>query len=426
MKKLWYLIYDMLFYPVFQVLILIASLLNKKIKRGLKARKKIISNLIIEFTDLDKTKPLIWVHSSSMGEFEQAKPIIEKLKKEYSINILVTFFSPSGYENSLKYKFADIISYLPLDKTFDLQKFTNITNPKVVILMRYDVWPNMIKVLSDNKIPILLVDATMRSNSKRRIPIIKQFNKIIFNQLKTILTISEEDKNNFLNFDLDKPIIKSVGDTRFDRVYQKSIEASSKNIINTDIIKDKKVIILGSSWEADENVVLPALLKLIKYDSNVLIIIVPHEPTISKIDNLEATFYKKTNTIRFSHLNNYKDERVIIVDSIGILLSLYYYADIAYVGGSFKQGIHNVLEPAVYGIPVIYGPKIENSQEAKKMITINAGFVVHNKKEAYKIFRELTQNETKRKEYGENSKKYVLSNIGATEKIIQEVKTYLK
>ena len=426
MKKFWNILYDIVFYPIFQLLIIIAALVNKKVKRGLKARKKILSNLIIEFADINKSKPMIWFHSSSMGEFEQAKPIIENLKKEYNINIMVTFFSPSGYENSLKYKYADIISYLPLDKTTNLQKFINITNPKVAILMRYDVWPNMIKVLSNNSIPIMLVDATMRSNSKRGLPLIKQFNEIIFNQLKTILTISEEDRNNFLKYNLVKPDIKSVGDTRFDRVHQKSIEASSKNIINTDIIKDKKVIIMGSSWEADENVVLPAIIKLLKNDPKVLLIIVPHEPTIAKIDNLESVFYKKENTVRFSHLNDYKNERVIIVDSIGILLSLYYYADIAYVGGSFKQGIHNVLEPAVYGIPVVYGPKIDNSQEAKKMVELKSGFVIHNKKEAYRKFRELTSNENKRKMYGDNSKNYVLSNIGATDKIIEEIKVYLK
>ncbi len=147
--------------------------------------------------------------------------------------------------------------------------------------------------------------------------------------------------------------------------HQKSIEAKRKNLFREEILQGKKILVLGSTWEADEEVILPAIKKLFEYTDNVLVIIAPHEPTPKRLEELEYTFRDITN-IRFSYKNDYSDEKIILVDSIGILLTLYFYADIAYVGGSFKQGIHNVLEPAVYGIPVVFGPKNKNSQEAQK------------------------------------------------------------
>ena len=177
---------------------------------------------------------------------------------------------------------------------------------------------------------------------------------------------------------------------------------------------------LGSTWEADEEVILPAIKKILKYMDNILVVIAPHEPTPKRLEELEYSF-SETSTIRFSYKNDYKNEKIILIDSIGILLTLYFYADLAYVGGSFKQGIHNVIEPAVYGIPVIFGPKNKNSQEAQIMIEKGCGIVIKNKKEAYRAFRSLLSDDKKRKELGTISGNYVNKNIGATEKIIKEI-----
>jgi len=162
-------------------------------------------------------------------------------------------------------------------------------------------------------------------------------------------------------------------------------------------------------------------MKLTEYDENVLLIIAPHEPTLVHLEKLENDFTGKVKTIRFSSLNNYKDEKIILVDSIGILLTLYYYADIAFVGGSFKSNIHNVLEAAVYGVPVIFGPKIINSQEAIKLAELGGGIIIKNKKEAYRSLRSLTKDENTRQAKGRISKEYVQSNLGATDKILKEM-----
>jgi len=424
-KTLWFLFYNIFVIPSLYLLLQFAGLFNSKIRRGIKGRKRVYEQLILDAAALDKTKKLVWFHSSSLGEFEQAKPIIEKLKQEKNINILITFFSPSGYENSRKYPHADLISYIPFDTRSNAERFISIVNPSVAVLMRYDIWPNTVKALNDNKVPTFLVDATLRKSSPRKYPLIKSFHKMLFSFFTKILTVSENDAREFLSFGLSKDKVISVGDTRFDRVYQRSLLAKSRNLIKDEILVNKKVFVAGSTWEQDEEIIFPAFEKISKYDSNALMIVAPHEPTELHLEKIENEFAGKIKTIRFSYLNNYQNEKIIIVDSIGILLTLYTYADVAFVGGSFKQNVHNVLEAAVYGIPVMFGPKIENSQEAKKLAELGGGVLIKNKKQAYKNLRMLLTNEPLRKSKGNISFSFVKENLGATEKILKEIYLYL-
>jgi len=421
MDLFWKFAYNILIVPLLLFAMKIAPWFNQKVKIGVAGRKRLFEELIVNMSSLNKKKKLIWFHSSSLGEFEQAKPIIEKLKQAADVNILVTFFSPSGLENSKKYPFADLVSYLPLDTTQNAARFISLVNPSLLILMRYDLWPNHIYELAKRNIPIFLVDATMRSDSARKNFFAKKFHKHLYGKLSKILTVSETDALNFGVFEFHEHEINPVGDTRFDRVYQRSLVAKERNLIRSEILKDKKVIVAGSTWYEDEETLLPAFMKLTEYDENVLMIIAPHEPTVVHLEKLENDFTGKIKTIRFSSLNNYKDEKIILVDSIGILLTLYYYANIAFVGGSFKSNIHNVLEAAVYGVPVIFGPKITNSQEAIKLAELGGGIIIKNKKEAYRSLRLLTKDESVRQAKGRISKEYVQSNLGATDKILKEM-----
>ncbi|MGB5850516.1 MAG: glycosyltransferase N-terminal domain-containing protein [Ignavibacteriaceae bacterium] len=421
MNSFWSLIYNIFFLPLLYILIRAGSLFNPKIRRGIKGRKRIFEELIINSQRLDRSNKTIWFHSSSLGEFEQAKPVIQKIKLEKKYNIVITFFSPSGYDNSLKYPHADMISYLPFDTKTKAEKFIRIVQPDLLIMMRYDIWPNMIWKLKQEKIPSFLVDATMKKNSLRALPIMKSFHKTLFGDISKILTVSESDAKAFKIFNCKDEQVKVVGDTRFDRVYQKSVDAMDKRLIQQSILKDKKVLVAGSTWEQDEEVIHPAFVKLTRYEKDVILIIAPHEPTMLHLEKIENEFAGILKTIRFSHLNSYTDERVIIVDSIGILLTLYTYADVAFVGGSFKQNIHNVLEAAVYGIPVMFGPKINNSQETKELQKRGGGLMVRGKREAYKRMRSLFSDKQLRETRGKISMKYVQKNLGATNKIIEEI-----
>lgn len=426
MRKIWYLFYNLLIVPAAKFAIFFFALFNEKIRTGLNDRKRLFENLIIDLTGINRSKKMLWFHSASMGEFEQAKPIIEKIKSEENVNIIVTFFSPSGYRNSLKYPFADIISYIPIDTPILTERFLKLVRPHIAIFMRYDIWPNMIWQLDRKKIPYFIVDATMRSQSKRKLPLIFEFHKSLFSNVSRVLTVSKDDAQNFLEFGIPQSRIEIVGDTRFDRVYQKSLDAKERKLlVKENIFDGKKIFVLGSSWENDEEIMMPALMKLMHYDPDVITIVVPHEPTVHHLERIENTLLNYFSSIRFSYIGNYTNERVIIVDSIGILLSLYKYAHLAYVGGSFKQGIHNVLEPAVYGLPVLFGPKIENSREANMLVAKGGAFVIRNKKDAYRILRKLFSNKSLLIEKGKICADYVKENTGASEKIIKEIYFHL-
>lgn len=425
MNLIFNIFYNYLILPLLYAALRFAGLFNKKIRTGILGRKRVYEKLILSATSINKSKKLIWFHSSSLGEFEQAKPIIEKLKQEKDVNVLITFFSPSGYENSKKYPYADLVSYIPFDTQNNAQKFLSLVKPDLAIIMRYDIWPNHTRAMRNRKVPSLLVDATMKDGSPRMLPLIKNFHSYLFKDITHILTVSENDKQGFLKFGLEEEQITAVGDTRFDRVYQRSLQAKKLNLIKDDILKNKKILVAGSTWEPDEDIIIPAFLTLSKYDKKTLLIIAPHEPTIVHLDKIENEFAGKLGTIRFSHLNNYKDERVIIVDSIGILLTLYTYADAAFIGGSFKQNIHNILEAAVYGIPVLFGPKIDNSQESKQLLSLGGGVLIRNRREAYRKLRQLFSDDLLRNKKGEICYNFVHENLGATDKILKEIYKFL-
>ncbi len=421
MKKFWQIIYNVFFVPFLYLTLIFISLFKKKIRTGISGRKRIFEDLILSRLTLDLSKKVIWFHSSSLGEFEQAKPIIEKLKKETDVRIVVSFFSPSGYENSKKYPYADIITYLPFDSRWRAKRFIEIISPNMAVFMRYDIWPNHIWALKKKKIPCLLVDATMKKNSPRKLPIIRSFHKYLYEDFTKILTVSEEDADGFKSFKCKNVQIKVVGDTRFDRVYSRSLAAKGSRIINKEVFEDRKVLVAGSTWQQDEDVVIPSFLKLLRFEKKAMMIIAPHEPTILHLEKLEQEFAGHATSIRLSHINNYKNQQVIIVDSIGVLSILYSYADVALIGGSFKINVHNVLEAAVYGIPVLFGPKIENSQEAKKLIEVGGGMMVKDKKEFYKLMRNLFSDKKMLNECGKKSYDFVHNNVGTTDRIIKEI-----
>ena len=421
MKSIWKFLYNFLIIPPLYIFLQLGALFNSKIKRGIKGRRRIFEELILNAASLNKTKKLIWFHSSSLGEFEQAKPIIQELKKDDSLNVLITFFSPSGYENSRKYPYADLVSYLPFDSKTYAERFISIVRPDLAILMRYDIWPNHIWAMKKRNIPCFIVDATMKKNSPRKLPVIKNFHKILFSDVSRILTVSDDDVEGFRDFRIENKKLTAVGDTRFDRVYEKSLAAKGKNIIKEGLFNGKKIFVAGSTWDMDENVILPAFMKLAKYTSDTIMIIVPHEPTITNLERIENEISGTMKSIRFSHLNSYKDERIIIVDSIGILLTLYAYSDLAFVGGSFKQNIHNVLEAAVYGVPVLFGPKIDNSQESRELLRRGGGIIIKNQREAYRQLRTCLSNDKLREEKGKIAAEYVRENLGATKKILKEI-----
>ncbi|MBI3787413.1 MAG: 3-deoxy-D-manno-octulosonic acid transferase, partial [Ignavibacteriales bacterium] len=310
-------------------------------------------------------------------------------------------------------------TYIPFDKASYARRFLDLIRPTAAIMVRYDVWPNHVWELRRRNVPTFIANATLRKNSKRHSIFFRNFHHHLYEGLTAILTVSRRDAEAFQHFHLSRPEIHVIGETRYDQVWQRSEEARTKHLIPAAMLRRKKVFVVGSSWDEDEEVLLPAFRRIAQHDSNALMILVPHEPTLETLDNLERGLEYKLRSIRFSDLNDYTDENVILVDSIGILTSLYQYAHVAYVGGSFKQGIHNVLEPAVYGLPVLYGPKHRNSQEAVELARRGGGFVIQNQDECYTQLRKLFNDKKIRVRAGSESLTLVKENVGATERFIE-------
>ncbi|MBI4429273.1 MAG: 3-deoxy-D-manno-octulosonic acid transferase [Ignavibacteriales bacterium] len=425
MQKFWFFIYNYLFLPFFWVVMQFAALFRPKIWRGISGRRHLFRQLEQNVQKLTSDRR-VWFHSSSMGEFEQAKPIIAALRRRHrDVDIIVTFFSPSGYDHSKNYKLANLISYIPFDTAANAGRFLDMVKPTVAVMVRYDVWPNHMWELRRRNIPTFIANATLRKNSLRRVFPLSNFHRYVYDGLRSILTVSDDDANAFRAFGLTQPEIQSIGETRYDQVSQRSEEARMKHLIPPDILRRRKVFVVGSSWEEDDNVILPAFKAIAQADKSAIMILVPHEPTLETLERLEISLNGSLKTIRFSELNDFSNENVILVDSVGVLMSLYQYADLAYVGGSFKQGIHNVLEPAVYGIPVLYGPKHENSREAVELARRGAGFVVQNAQDCYETVKNLFVNERARKKSGSEAFRLVRQNTGATSRFLKHLEEVL-
>jgi 3-deoxy-D-manno-octulosonic-acid transferase len=426
MKNSWFFIYNSIVFPALYGAARAGSLFNEKIRSGIQGRKTLFKELEENLAKTDSRQPRIWFHVSSLGEFEQAKPIIQNLKGKYpDAVVIVTFFSPSGYNHSRSFKYADIISYLPFDSRASASRFVRITAPCAAVFIRYDVWPNFIWALSGAGIPILLADATLRRTSKRFSFILKNFHRGLFDHFDHILTVSPQDAEQFNRFGLTKPRIEVAGDTRYDQVWLKSTAAKNVHLFPEGFMKRKKVFVVGSSWQADEEHLFPVLKKLVKEERSVLTVLVPHEPTEYNLDRIQNELGDDLPSIRFSHINTYTGEKVIVVDSVGILLSLYRYAHIAYVGGAFRTGVHNVLEASVYGIPVVFGPRHVRSQEAIELVRRGGGFTVNDDRSMYRVLRLLFGDSEKRKAAGKIARELVYENIGATERIIDHLSVYI-
>jgi 3-deoxy-D-manno-octulosonic-acid transferase len=418
MQRFWQFCYSVFTIPLLWIALQFLGLFNSKVRRGIRGRR-ILFDLLARQVSGIKPGPRVWFHSSSMGEFEQAKPIIAELRRRRpDSRVFVTFFSPSGYEHSRRYPLADVVCYLPFDTKRSAQRFLDLIRPDAALMVRYDIWPNHIWELQRRGIPTMIANATMRRQTNRRIPLVRNFHHYVYDAIDMILTVSATDAEAFKYFSPRKALIETIGDTRYDQVVIRSADAQRRNIVPPAIVAGKKVIVAGSTWPEDEEVLLPAIADLQRTITNLLVIVVPHEPTIEHIENLERDFAESTSTIRFSGLNEYAGEPVIIVDSIGILLILYCYAHIAYIGGSFRQGIHNVLEAAVHGVPVVFGPRHRNSQEPLLLVERGAAFVVNNSKELHRTMSSLLQNESSRKTAGDRAAAFVQSHVGATQKVL--------
>lgn len=416
-KKLDFL-YSFIFVNLIHLFFFLVSIFNQKTRRGLRGRKNLFVNLEkrLSVISLDRR---IWFHASSFGEFEQAKPIIEILKRS-GYNIVVSFFSPSGYEHSLNYSDADVVTYIPLDSPKNAKRFVQMIKPRVVVVMRYDLWMNHLIAAKEFGAKIVIADATFSMKLFNRAEILRDFFRQLYRLADSILVTTREHKKMF-DFFLGREITTVAGDTRFDRVYGRSISNNVAQKFPISFDKSKRIVmVLGSTWREDIDVIGEELNKLSIQFPSLSVLIVPHEPTMEEVSRLHGQFpaARVLSEINGGMVNGLQ---FYIVDRVGLLTQLYVFGDIAYVGGGFGAGVHSVLEPAVYGIPIITGPRIERSDEAMQLMQDGALFFVKDSADARNIMLKMVQDESARKKAGKIAKAFVDRHLGASSIVAEQI-----
>lgn len=404
------------FVRAYHSLIYLFSFFNPKAKLFIEGRKN-------TFLDLAKklegnTAPLAWFHCASLGEFEQGRPVIEAFKSSYPHSkILLTFFSPSGYEVRKNYEFADIICYLPMDSAKNAAQFIDIVKPKIAFFVKYEFWYHFVNELHKKHIPIISFSAIFRKEQV----FFKPYGHLFRQTLQKFNHIFVQNQ---VSVDLLKSIgiqqTSLCGDTRFDRVW--AIRETKKEILAAKAFKDNDLLmVVGSSWGEDIRIIAKAL-KDFPYPLK--LIIAPHEIGENNLQFIEKQFIEK-KIIRFSSLAlpSVLDEEqqydILLIDNVGMLSSLYQYGEFAFVGGGFKQGLHNILEPAVFGMPIFFGNRAyKKFDEAVSLADKKVAFPISESDEFKKIFLQYFENQDERKLLAENCINFVKGNLGASEKIL--------
>ncbi|MFV0483157.1 MAG: 3-deoxy-D-manno-octulosonic acid transferase [Bacteroidales bacterium] len=391
-----------------------AALFNKKARLSLRGRKESRHSIKGVFGKADR---VVWVHCASLGEFEQGRPIIEKIKEQYPhYKIAVTFFSPSGYEVRKNYELADWIGYIPFDTRSRVEAFVKELNPELVYFVKYEFWHNLIRAAKRHGAKLYLVSGIFRKNQS----FFKFYGKWFRESLKCF------DKL-FVQNEASSKLLKSIrienceicGDTRFDRVIQIAERSKDFPLIE-EFSQNNKVVIGGSTWPPDEDIISEYFNRKCVDIPDLKVIIAPHEFDSKRIEAIKSRFKGSVCTIDELERNNNTSCRVLIVNCFGMLSSIYKYAFMAHVGGGFGKSIHNLPEAAVYGIPVSFGPRNEKFQEAQALKECGGGIEVSNYVEYEEFMSKVISDYAMYKELCNSSKDYIYRNQGATTKIVSE------
>lgn len=405
-------IYNLFVLLASQLLKLLA-LFSPKLKLFVNGRTTVFETLQSKINPTDKT---IWFHAASLGEYEQGLPVIERIKEQYpNHKIVITFFSPSGYEVRKNNAIADATVYLPLDTIANAKRFLTLVHPEMVFFIKYEFWPNYLNALQKLNIPTYLISGIFREKQA----FFKWYGGFYSNALKTFdfFFVQNEKSKNLLHR-IGFTNVKISGDTRFDRVVSILERDNSLDFIE-QFKNNQTTVVIGSSWPKDEAI----LLDYINNASDAIkFIIAPHNIKSEQIANLKSQITKATVLFSEKEHQNLADFQVFIIDTIGILTKIYSYADIAYVGGGFgNPGVHNILEPATFGVPIVIGPNYSHFAEATALVHMEGCLSVSNSKELNDAFDTLINNHDVRHEKGHICSTFVQMNKGATDVILKHI-----
>ena len=407
---------------VFNFALQLVAVFKPKAKQWVVGRKNWQQKLQQEIISKKITNP-IWMHCASLGEFEQGRPVIELLKKTHpNKHIVLTFFSPSGFEVQKKYPYADVVCYLPIDTLSNATQFISLLKPTMALFVKYEFWLNYLFTLKKSNIPCFLISTVIKKHQ----PFFKWYGGIFRKGLATYRTVFTQDEDSLkLLLELNITTGKLAGDTRFDRVLQ--IGLLPKKIKEIEFFPiNAFTIVAGSSWQQDEEYLITSYINLKKKYPQLKLIIAPHEIDKRNIDRLKNLLYQYQLSFNlFSENNDEYQHSILVINTIGLLSSIYQYGTVAFIGGGFNNGIHNILEPMVYGLPVLFGSNYHKFNEAFDALKIGAGFEVKSSEDIEQRLTQFLDNEKILQKSSEQAKSYVKEQAGATQKIVNEITHFI-
>ena len=426
----WKFVYNAFVLPIMFISFNVTGMFNCKIREGIIGRRQIFEKLGRQLNDARNLEKTAWFHFTSVGEFEQAKPLIEAIYSE--IRIILTFFSPSVATNIESYPYLDAAVYLPFDTSPNAKRLIGLINPTCLIFSRYDIWPNLVWHAAKQDIPIVVIAGTIHPRSKRLGKIGKSFFRCVHQYITLHCAISDEDAKRFRQLCVSERRVVVTGDTRYEQVYQRaiSVEPDTAFFPGQATLK-RPIFIAGSTYRNDEKVIFDAFNILQESISEHIphLILVPHEPTSERVLEIQDELNKrKLSHISYSRLRgktDFSDIDVLIVDTVGILAQLYQLADVAFVGGSFHGSVHNVMEPAAMGKPIIVGPIIQNSHETSLLLEKGAAKVVDNAQQMASVISGWLQNKEVRITTGHIGKQLIADNLGAVARTLGYLRKYM-
>ena len=414
----------------------IAAPFNEKIAEGLKEREGFRSRWNEKAAGLARRGRLVWFHVSSVGEFEQAKPVMSLLAERQgpSFEMALTFFSPSGmhyyrtYDRSKGMSAIKFLEYLPIDTPGNVRFCLDTLKPDMLVFVKFDLWPNLLIEAARRDIPQVLISGTLSPGSRRLSPVARGFYGRLYAALSAVAAISAEDAERFRTGGTGAVEIVVAGDTRFDQVCRR-IDGSTVKLPAAIAASGTTWIVAGSTWPRDEKIVIPGFAILRRSNPDVGLIVVPHEPTAPRIAEIRSALEASGLThhcLSSLHDETKVTEPVLIADGVGYLADLYRSGAVAYVGGSFTTGVHNVMEPAVLGLPVLFGPRIDNSYEARRLVELGSGTIVKTAQDVAREIGALLANRRSLEEKGSAAARFIRNHCGAAPRCVDLIEKYLE
>jgi len=415
--------------PVLSAATRLAGPLSPKLAEGIAGRRGLMDRLT---AGAPLVRGGVWFHVTSVGEYEQARPIIAAIKdRPDPPPVAVTHFSPSGYEYAKSRPCADLHDYLPFDHPGDMDRLMDLWQPRLLVFVKFDCWPNQVVAAVERDIPVVLVAGSLQPHSARLKPLGRPLFRDVFNRFAHLGVCTPEDRERFLDGMGVTCPVSVTGDTRVEQVILRYEAAQAGETAARLRELGGRLLILGSTWPPDEKLWLPVLGELLESNPELRVVLTPHEPTASRLGSLETDLDRREILhCRLSRLmadppGSGQDARVILTDSIGVLAEIYRAGDLTYVGGSFTTGVHNTMEPAVASMPVMFGPMIHNAEEAGLLVRRGAGFILEKPDQALTVAGSLLKDPARLKTLGETARQIVLDQRGATKRSMAMIEPYL-